>query len=355
VRILAISPTADSTKVALYENYSPQWVDAQYYDASELNTFTSIMSQEEFRAGRLKGLLDSKGERLNNIQAFVATGGLLHPLEGGTYLINVNMLQDLASAKYGELPSNLGAPLAMRLANMAGSRYAYVVDPPSVDDMAESAHMTGMPEVSRWSIFHALNQRAVAQREAVNLGKKIADCNFIVCHIDDTVSVGAHSGGRVAEVNDISAASGAMSMRQCGDVPPVGLIDLCFSGRFTHEELRTRALWAGGLSAHLGTEDMDEIAARILAGDRKAALCFEAFLHGITKQVGACAAVLRGKVDSIILTGRIVISEFFCTQISQRVNWISPVVAYPGEDDMLALVEGAIRVMLGAENAKTYG
>ncbi|MDR3320946.1 MAG: butyrate kinase [Synergistaceae bacterium] len=355
MRILAISPAADHTNVALYENYSHQWTETQSYDASELSAFPDIISQEEFRLGKLKELLDSKGERLNNIQAFVATGGLLHPVESGTYQINIDMLQDLSSAKYGECPANLGAPLAMRLANIAGSRYAYVVDPPSVDDMSEFAHMTGIPEVSRWSVFHALNQRAVAQREAKSLGKKIADCNFVVCHFDDVMSIGAHSGGRVVDVNDLGNGSGAMSMRQSGDMPPVALIDLCFSGRFSYAELRDRAFWSGGLAAHLGTDNIDEIIEHVKSGDRKWALGLNAYLHNITKQIGACAAVLRGKVDSIILTGSMAMSDYFCEQISQRVSWIAPVVAYPGEDDLLALVESTIRVMLGAENAKTYG
>jgi butyrate kinase len=355
LKILAISPAFDHTKVALYENYNPIWIETQRYDASELEVFPNIIDQEDFRVGKLRELLDSKGERLNGIQAFVATGGFLHPLEGGTYLINIKMLQDLVGGAYGVIPANLGAPLAMRLATSAGSRYAYVVDPPVVDDMSEVAHMTGLHEVSRWSYFHALNHRAVAHREASSLGKKITECNFIVCHVDDDVSVAAHREGKVMDVNDIDNASGGMSLRQSGDLPPVALINLCFSGKYTKNELVERVRRTSGLIDHVGTDDFEEILRRVKSGDRKTCLTYDAFIFNIVKQVGACAAVLNGKVDSIILTGRISQYEDFCRSVYERVSWISPVIAYPGEDESLALVEGAIRVLRGVEDAKVYG
>ncbi|MDR1944487.1 MAG: butyrate kinase [Synergistaceae bacterium] len=354
MKILAVSPAQECTKVALYENYDPLWIEIQTYDPSFLGTFPNIMSQEEFRVAKLKELLDAKGERLNGIQGFVATGGLLHPIEGGTYLINMSMLQDLLSCKYGESPANLGAPLAMRMAAMAGSRYAYVVDPPVVDEMGEFAHVTGLPEISRWSVFHALNMKAVAQREAINLGKKITDCNFIVCHAVETVSIGAIAGGKVIESNDVNNASGPMSLCQSGDLPPAALIDLCFSGKYTREELKSRVLRSAGLFAHFGTEDLGEILRQVASGERKPKLLFEAFLHGIVKYIGACAAALQGNVDAIILTGGMAAIENFSLELSRRISWIAPVVAYPGEDETLALVEGAIRALRGVEEPKIY-
>jgi butyrate kinase len=355
VKILAICPTFDSTKVALYENYDPIWIEIQRYETSELAAFPDIVSQEDFRVGKLKEFLDSKGERLNEIQAFVATCGALHPVEGGTYLININMLQDLASCKYGLIPANLGAPIAMRLAGMAGSRYAYAVDPPVVDEMCEAARMTGLPEVSRWSVFHALNHRAVAFREAANLGKNIAECNFVVCHIDDATTVAAHSGGKIIDVNDIDNASGGMSLRQSGDIPPIALINLCFSGKYSQDEIINRVQRTGGLMAHLETDDFGEILKKARAGDRKTVLTFGAYLFQLTKQVGACTAVLGGKVDSVILTGRLSLYEDLCMQLSEKLSWIAPVVVYPGEDETLALAEGALRVLRGVEEQKVYG
>jgi butyrate kinase len=354
MKILAICPAFESTKVALYENYDNLWTEVQGYSASELEQFPTIVSQEDFRLGKLRELLDMKGERVNDIRAFVATCGVLHPVEGGTYIINIDMLQDLSSCKYGMIPANLGAPLAMRLATAAGSRYAYVVDPPVVDEMSEAARLTGLPDISRWSVFHALNHRAVANREAVNLGKKIADCNFIVCHADYATSVAAHAGGRIIDVNDVDNASGCMSLCQSGDLPPVALANLCFSGKYTHEEITARLQRSGGLMAHLGTGDLGEIIKSANSGDRKTSLIYSAFLFQLTKQIGACAATLGGKVDSIILTGGLAQYEDFCVRLSTLVSWIGPVVAYPGEDEAQALVEGVIRVLKGEEEQKVY-
>ncbi|MDR0648794.1 MAG: butyrate kinase [Synergistaceae bacterium] len=354
MKILAICPAYESTKVALYENYDLLWIEIQDYSADELAEFPDLVSQEDFRFARLKGLLDSKVGRLSDIRAFVATCGALHPVEGGTYLINVNMLQDLAGCKYGVIPANLGAPLVMRLASAAGSRYAYVLDPPVVDEMSETARMTGLPDVSRWSVFHALNHRAVANREAVSLGKNIIDCNFIVCHLDDAISIAAHAGGSIIDVNDLDNASGAMSLRQSGDIPPVALINLCYSGKYSADELIDRVQRNGGLSAHLETDDFEEILRRVDSGDRRAALAFNTLVYQITKQVGAYAAALGGKVDAIILTGRLAQYEALFVKLGNAVSWIGPVVAYPGEDETLALVEGVIRVIKGEENPKTY-
>jgi butyrate kinase len=354
VKILAICPAFESTKVALYENYDHLWTEIQSYNASELEQFPNIVSQEDFRFGKLRELIDSKGERLNDIRAFVATCGVLHPIEGGTYIININMLQDLSSCKYGIIPANLGAPLAMRLASAAGSRYAYVVDPPVVDEMSEAARLTGLPDVSRWSVFHALNHRAVANREAVRLGKKITDCNFVVCHVDYATSVAAHAGGKIIDVNDVDNASGCMSLRQSGDIPPIALVNLCFSGKYSQEELTDRLQRSGGLMAHLGTDDFEEIIRRAKSRDRKTLHTYNAFLFQLAKQIGASAAALGGNVDSIIVTGRLAQYEDFRVQLSDMVSWIAPVAAYPGEDETLALVEGTIRVLKGEEEQKVY-
>ena len=264
------------------------------------------------------------------------------------------MLQDLLSCKYGESPANLGAPLVNRLATAAGSRYAYVVDPPVVDEMSEYAHITGFPGFRRRSVFHALNQKAVAHREASKLAKAARDCGFVVCHLSGSVSVGAHAGGKVVEVNDIQSASGPMSLTQSGNLPPLSLLDTCFSGKYGREEAELRLLELSGLKGHLGTDNFDEIVKRCRAGDRKAVLVMEAFLQQLAKQIGACAGVLRGKVDAVILTGRLCENEYFCGVLGERIDWIAPVSVYPGEEETLALVEGVLRVLKGDEGAKTY-
>jgi butyrate kinase len=354
MKILAVNSFGKCTVAALYENYDLLWIENQEYGQAELSEFPDVMSQEDFRVNKLKELLESRGIKPNSIQAFAAAGGLLHPVTGGTYQITVEMLQDLQSCKYGESPANLGALLAIRMAALAGTRFAYVVDPPIVDEMPPSAHITGLREIGRRSGFHALNQRAVAQREAASMGKPVKECNFIVCHLDDEISIGAHKNGVVVEVNDISAGSGPMSMRRSGNLPPIPLVDLCFSGKYTQDELRSLILNGGGLNAHLDTDDIDEVVRRVRSGDRKAILAFEAFMLQIIKAVGGCAAILRGSVDAIILTGSLAKNEYVIGQLTENINWIARVVAYPGEDETLSLVEGVIRVMRGAEDAKNY-
>ena len=352
--ILALSPHYDYTKVALFDNYDMLWSENQRYASTDLEVFPGMMGQEEFRAEKVKDLLASKGDSLAKISAFVAVGGMLRPLESGVYQISVEMVDDLLSCKYGESSMNLGAPMAMRLANAARARYAYIVDPPIVDEMTGTAHMTGLPEIRRKSVFHALNHNAVAAREAAGIGKPLSECNFIVCNLDTTISVAAHAGGRVIEVNDIQSGSGPMSPRQSGNLPPLQLVEICFSGKYTLEELRIRITGAGGFVGHLGTDDFDEIVRRARFGDRKFKSVFDTFVYQLIKQIGSTAGILDGHVDRIILTGKIASNEYFTGLLSERVKWIAPTAIYPGHDDIAALIGGVMRVMTGAEEAKTY-
>lgn len=354
MKILAINPVFSTTEVALFENDAQAWSETLYHELSELEKFTSIIAQEDFRFGLIKQLLERKDTDIKTIGAFVATGGLLHPVEGGTYAVNVKMLQDLISCRYGERAINLGAPLAARLANVAGCKYVYVVDPPIVDEMSETAHMTGLPEIRRKSVFHALNQKAVVHREAERLGRSPRECNFIVCDISETISIGAHKEGRVVEVNDVYGGLGPMSLERCGTLPSIALIDLCFSGKYSKDELKTRILGVGGFVAHLGTNDWNEIVKRLKSGDRKTRMVVEAFLHQLTMEIGACSAVLGGKVDAIILTGLMAHDQALCDDIRALVEWMAPIVVYPGEDEMQALADGVMRVMKGKEEAKVY-
>jgi butyrate kinase len=338
----------------MFENFYCLWAETQRYDAAELKRLGSLGAQEDFRFNKIRELLNEKSERIGDINAFASTGGLLHPVEGGTYRISPKMLEDLRSRKYGENPANLGASLAIRFALAANTQYAYVVNPPVVDEMSEATRMTGFPGMRRRSCFHALNQKAVVLREAANLAKPIEECNFIVCHLGRTISVGAHERGKVADVNDINSGSGPMSLVQSGDLPPTTLVDLCFSGEFTKDEIKSRILSQGGLKGLLGTDDTSDIVRRVKAGERRAVLAFEAFMTQLAKQIGAAATVLRGKVDSVILTGELVNDEYLRSQIVDRAGWIAPLVAYPGDDELQALVEGVIRVIHGVEDAKDY-
>lgn len=354
VKILAISPHFSRTEIALYENDARIWGETLCHDLHDLEKFPSIIAQEDFRFGLIKQLLKNKDTDIKTIGIFVATGGLLHPVEGGTYSVNVKMLQDLISCKYGEGVINLGAPLAARLANAAGCKYVYIVDPPIVDEMSEIAHMTGLPEIRSKSVFHALNQKAVAHREAAKLGKKVTECNFIVCDMSEMISIGAHKGGRVVEVNDVYGGLGPMSLERSGTLPSIALIDLCFSGKYSKEELKTRVLGVGGFVAYLGTNDWNDIVKRVKSGDRRARMVVDAFLHQLTKGIGSNAAILGGEVDAVLLTGLMAHDESLCRKIQASVEWIAPTSVYPGEDETLALAEGVLRVRIGMEEPKIY-
>jgi butyrate kinase len=194
----------------------------------------------------------------------------------------------------------------------------------------------------------------VAAREAMNIGKPLADSNFIVCNLDTTISIAVHAGGKVIEVNDINSGSGPMSPRQTGDLPPLQLVELCFSGKYSLEELRIRVTGAGGFVGHLGTDDFDDVVRRVRSGDRKALAVFEAFMHQLVKYIGACAGILDGNVDATILTGLMAANEYFLQLLTKRIDWIAPIVIYPGADDLYSLIEAVLRVMKGVEAVKTY-
>jgi butyrate kinase len=338
----------------LYDNYDLLWTDTQRYAPGDLEVFPSVIQQEHFRTEKLMKTLEERGENLARIGAFVAVGGMLHPLEGGVYQISVEMVDDLLSCKYGESPMNLGAPMAVRLANAAGARYALVVDPPVVDEMPGAMHMTGLPDIKRRSIFHALNHRSVAVKEAKSMSRPLEDCNFIICNLDTTISVAAHAGGKVIEVNDIQSGSGPMAPRQSGNLPPLQLLELCYSGKYSLEELRIRVTGAGGFVSHLGTDDFEEIVRRVRFGERKFKSVFDAFIFHLLKQIGSNAAILEGRVDRIILTGIMASNKYFTDIMTSKLKWIASVSLYPGRDDISALVDGVMRVMTGAEEIKTY-
>ncbi|MDD2206711.1 MAG: butyrate kinase [Aminobacterium sp.] len=355
MRVLAINPGSTSTKVALYEDGTELWSDTQRYSVDDIKRFPSISDQEEFRRNEIRKALDSHNTDLSSLDAAVGRGGLLKPIPGGTYVVNEPMLDDLRSCRYGSHACNLGAPLAIHLAQEGGCNKAFIVDPVVVDEMIPEARLSGLPEIERRSLFHALNQKAVARRAAAEIGKKVDDCNFIVAHMGGGVSVGAHDHGRVVDVNNALDGEGPFSPERSGSLPAGGLVHLAFSGEYDLNSLLKRMVGGGGLVAHLGTNDLREVQRRIVEDhDEKASLIFEAQTYQISKEIGACSAVLKGCVDAIVLTGGLAYSEMFVEKIRQRVSFIAPVIVYPGEDEMKALAEGALRVLQGVEKAKEY-
>ncbi|MGA8874107.1 MAG: butyrate kinase, partial [Candidatus Korobacteraceae bacterium] len=290
------------------------------------------------------------GHDVRELHAVVGRGGLLPPVASGTYLVNDDMLEELRLAKRGAHAANLGAFLAVYLAREAGVP-AYIVDPVSVDEWPEHVRLSGSALLERQCLSHALNSKAVAKRYARECGKADESLRLIVAHLGSGISVSAHADGRMIDVTN-SREEGAFSTERAGGVPVMQLVDLCFSGRYTRDQVEAALFREAGLYSYLGTKDLVEVERRIAAGDNKAELVFDAMAYQIAKEIGAMAAVLRGQVDALLLTGGMTHSDRLVTALSHHVKWIAPIMRYPGEDELQALVEGALRVLRGEERAR---
>lgn len=353
-KILAINPGSTSTKIAFFEGDRESWRETQRYDIDVLKRFNGIIEQENFRLEEIKRSLRAHGTKLEEVDAFVGRGGLLHPIPAGTYAINDLMLEEMRACKYGVHASNLGAILAHNLAKEAGDKPCFIVDPVVVDELCDEARISGFPEIERKSIFHALNQKATARRAAEELGKKYEETRLIVAHLGGGISVGAHLYGRVVDVNNALDGEGPFSPERAGTLPVGQLVNYCYSGKCTLEEMGKKLVGQGGLVAHLGTNDAREVEKRIAEGDAKAELVYNAMAYQVAKTIAEYSAVLSGQVDGIIITGSIAYSNKFVDMVTKRVSFIAPIFVYPGEDEMLALAQGALRVLTGEEEAKTY-
>lgn len=352
-RILAINPGSTSTKIAIYDDGKEVFETTLRHPESEINKFEKIYDQYDFRKNVILDTLNSQGINLTKLSAVVGRGGLLKPIEGGTYEVTDNMIKDLKVGVLGEHASNLGGILAYEIASKLNIP-SYIVDPVVVDEMHEIARISGMPKLKRISIFHALNQKAVARRAAEEMGKPYEDLNFIIAHIGGGVSVGAHKKGKVVDVNNALDGDGPFSPERSGGVPIGDLAKLCFSGEYTHADIKKMIKGKGGLVAYLGTNDGRIVEERIEQGDKEAELVYEAMAYQISKEIGSYATVLKGDVDAIILTGGIAYDKKFIQWIKESVEFISKVIVYPGEDEMSALAEGGMRVLKGEEVAKIY-
>lgn len=278
---------------------------------------------------------------------------MLKPIEGGTYEVNEAMVEDLKVGVQGPHASNLGGILSNEIAKEIGKR-AFIVDPVVVDEMEEVARLSGVPELPRKSKFHALNQKAVAKRYAKEHNTSYEDVNLIVVHMGGGVSVGAHKKGRVIDVNNALDGDGPFSPERAGGVPSGELLEMCFSGKYSKEEVYKKLVGKGGFVAYANTNDARDLIKLSQEGDEKGSLIFNAFIYQIAKEIGSMAVVLDGEVDAIVLTGGIAYSDYVTNAINKKVKWIAPMVVYGGEDELLALAQGAIRVLDGVEEAKVY-
>ena len=353
-RIPCLNPGSTSTKIGLFEDLTEVYAGAVHHPPEELAGFERVVDQANHRYRAVLGLLDGAGVPLGDLDAVVGRGGLTRPIPGGTYEISPLLLSDVTNSPMGEHASNLGAILADRLGRARGVP-AYIVDPVMVDELDPLARLSGHPEIERRSIFHALNAKAVARRYAREHHCRYEEVNLIVAHLGGGISVGAHHQGWVVDVNNALNGDGPFAPERAGGLPTASWAQLCLSGRYSPAECRKLLAGRGGLVSLLGTNDAREARARADAGDATAALVLDALAYQVAKEIGACAAVLRGAVDAVILTGGLAHDEALVAAVTARVRFIARVVVHPGEDELLALAEGALRVLRGEEKAKRYG
>ena len=353
-KILAINPGSTSTKIAVFNNEELEFEKTLRHSSDEIGKYEKISDQFEFRKSVIENSLNEGGIKISDLSAIVGRGGLLKPIQGGTYVIDESMIEDLKIGVLGEHASNLGGLIAKELGDEVNIP-SYIVDPVVVDELDEVARVSGIPEIDRKSIFHALNQKATARRAAKEMEKEYADCNFIVAHMGGGISVGAHKNGKVIDVANALDGEGPFSPERSGGLPVGDLVKMCFSGKYTQDEIKRRIKGNGGLVGYLNTNDGRDVEAKIAEGDKNAKLIYEAMAYQVSKEIGSSAAALKGHVDAILLTGGIAYSKLFTSMIEERVNFIADVKVYPGEDEMIALAQGGLRVLNKEESAKVYG
>jgi butyrate kinase len=353
IKSLIINPGSTSTKIAVFEDETMLFDQTLRHSNEELAPYATIIDQKDFRKDMITKFLKEQNFDINSIDVFVGRGGLVKPIPGGTYAVTDALVEDLKKGVQGQHASNLGGILARELGDMFG-KPSYIVDPPVVDEMIDIARLSGVPEIPRKSIFHPLNQKAIARRYAKEIGKKYEDINVIVAHMGGGVSVGAHEHGKVIDVFNALDGDGCFSPERAGGVPVGGLVDMCFSGKYTKQEVYKKLVGKGGLTAYLGTNSMMDSVKKMKAGDPEFTKVVQAFIFQVSKNIGAMAAVLKGNVDAILLTGGIAHQYPVTDGITERVGFIAPVKVYMGEDELLALAQGALRVMTGEEQAKEY-
>ncbi|MFH1224155.1 MAG: butyrate kinase [Pseudomonadota bacterium] len=352
-RILVINPGSTSTKIAVYDGEKEIVRMNIKHSEAEIAQFPTVASQCEYRERFVLKFLDENNIPISSLNAVVGRGGFLDPLSGGTYRINNEMCDFLKQAKRGEHASNLGALMAKFIADKVKVD-SFIVDPIVVDELEPEARVAGHPNFERTSVFHALNQKAVARSSAAALGKTYEECNFIVAHIGGGISVGAHRKGRVIDVNNALDGDGPFSVERSGGLPTGQLTDICFSGKYSKEDVKKMLKGHGGVVAYLGTNDMLEVEKKIANKDEKALAIYNAMCYQISKDIGACAAVLNGEVDRIILTGGVANDKRLVDYVTKKVSFIAPIDVHPGEEEMRPLAMGALRVLNKEEKAKEY-
>jgi butyrate kinase len=352
-RVLTVNPGSTSTKIGLYDEETPVFVTTLRHDSTVLQQFKRIADQYAFRRDTVLEALQAESIALGTLHAVVGRGGILPPLESGTYVVNQCMLDFLRNPSDREHASNLGALIASEIAGQVGIP-AFIVDPVSVDEFEPIARVSGMPEIERRSLSHALNLKAAAYRAAKDLNKAYRDANLVVVHMGGGISVAPHKRGRMIDVNQALDGTGPFSPERAGGLPIGDVMRMAFSGQYTYDQMFRHLIGSGGLVAHLGTNDARVVEGRIAAGDEHARLVYSAMAYQIAKEIGAMATVLSGELDAIVLTGGLAYSDMLIDEISSRIRWIAPIMVYPGEDELLAMAQGGLRVLHGDEQARDF-
>ena len=351
-KILVINPGSTSTKIGVYEDEKLLFDKTLRHPAEEIAKFENIPSQKEWRKQLVMDALAENNFDAKQLTAVSGRGGLVAPLHGGTYATSDKMLADCIKGVQGQHACNLGALIAREIGDELGIP-SFVVDPPAVDELCAVARYSGHPALVRRSKFHALNQKAVAKRYAKENGKKYEELNLIVCHMGGGISVGAHVQGNVIDTENALDGEGPFSPERAGSLPSGDLVNLCFGGEYTEAEIRKMLTGRGGLVAYVGSTDMRDILKQAET-DPKAAEVIDAFHYQIGKEIGSMAAAMNGKVDQIILTGGIAYGKETVDALTQMIGWIAPITVYPGEDELLSLSQGALRVLNGEEELQVY-
>lgn len=353
IKSLIINPGSTSTKIGVFEDETLLFEETLRHSTEEISQYASIVDQKDFRKKIITDLLEEKNFDMKSLNVVVGRGGMLRPIPGGTYAVTDELLADLRVGVQGQHASNLGGILAREIGDSIGVP-SYIVDPVVVDELMPVARYSGMPEIPRGSIFHALNQKAVAKRYAKETGKSYESLRLIVVHMGGGVSVGAHEDGRIIDVFSAFDGDGAFSPERAGGVPCGALVKMCFSGKYTEKEVYSKLIGKGGFNAYLGTNDMRDVVKRANEGEEKAAEVKDAFIFQVAKDIGSMACVLKGKVDQIIVTGGIAYNEAVVAGLKEYAGFIAPFTVYPGEDELLALAQGALRVLNGEEAVMEY-
>jgi len=353
VNILAFNIGSSSTKIAYSSGGEEVLRETIEYKSEALTQYADFSDQLPMRQKDIEVFIKRQEIEIKNLDVIVSRGGVGRPAPAGAYRINEVMCEDVLSGRYGKHPANLGPPIAYNMARKFGAK-AIVIDPPTTDEFHSLARVTGIPELERQSGFHALNQKAAARRAARDMGKRYEAVNLIVAHLGGGITIGAHRRGSVVDVTH-GLSEGPLTPERAGALPTIPLLELAFSGQFDMKKILKKLVGQGGLFAYLGTSDATNVEKMIHEGDEKANFIYEVMIYQIAKDIGAMAAVLKGEIDGIVLTGGLAHSEMVTSEIKEYVEFLAPVFIYPGEDEMRALEEGALRVLRGEEELKEYG